>query len=353
MSPNILRVRPLQQTMQDPAATDDQYYVPSPENQLVADPSKRTDISFPASDGVSIVGHLYRPAGATPGTVTPAVAVCGPISAVKEEVVPHYAERLAAAGYTVVTFDPRGFGASSGPRGLHKPERIVDDYHAAVRYLFSHAGVDNDRVAALGVCMGGGYAVSLGAREKRLKAVIAVAGGYNIGGTFVKLMGAEKFGEYQQTISNLVDEHFGKETRAVIPTVLAGGLDKDNPVAVMPNAEAASFYLRKQKSVAPSWSNDFDARSLESYLAYNSIKTAALVAPTPLMFIHGTTDLFLLPEFAEAAYEAYPAAEGKKEFVWVETHNHIELYDQAPYVPEAVEHAVRWLDTYCKETEEG
>ena len=56
--------------------------------------------------------------------------------------------------------------------------------------------------------------------------------------------------------------------------------------------------------------------------------------------MHGTTDAALLPELAQAAYDA---AVGPKELVWIETHNHIELYDQEPYVSEAVGHVLRWL----------
>jgi len=52
-------------------------------------------------------------------------------------------------------------------------------------------------------------------------------------------------------------------------------------------------------------------------------------------------DAALLPEYAQAAYDA---ALGPKELVWIETHNHIELYDQDPYVSEAAAHAIRWLD---------
>ena len=32
------------------------------------------------------------------------------------------------------------------------------------------------------------------------------------------------------------------------------------------------------------------------------------------------------------AQQAYDAAVGPKELVWIGTHNHIELYDQDPYV---------------------
>jgi dipeptidyl aminopeptidase/acylaminoacyl peptidase len=76
---------------------------------LHADPQRRTDIRFPSA-GEELAGHLYRPPQVQPGEPTPAVALCGPISSVKEQTVPHYAERLADAGYTALTFDPRGFG---------------------------------------------------------------------------------------------------------------------------------------------------------------------------------------------------------------------------------------------------
>ena len=111
--------------------------------------------------------------------------MCGPISSVKEQTLPHYAERLADAGYTVLTFDSRSFGESEGqPRQHYDPNQMIADYGNAVGYLVTATDVEPERIAAVGVCMGGGYAVSLAALDKRVKAVASVAGGYNIGGTF-------------------------------------------------------------------------------------------------------------------------------------------------------------------------
>jgi hypothetical protein len=36
-------------------------------------------------------------------------------------------------------------------------------------------------MSVVGACMGGGYAVSVGARDTRVKVVASVAGGYHIG----------------------------------------------------------------------------------------------------------------------------------------------------------------------------
>jgi hypothetical protein len=41
-----------------------------------------------------------------------------------------------------------------------------------------------------------------------------------------------------------------------------------------------------------------------------------------------------------------PGCAGVKDLVWIETDNHVELYDLEPYVPEAARHAVAWLDRH-------
>jgi hypothetical protein len=117
-------------------------------------------------------------------------------------------------------------------------------------------------------------------------------------------------------------------------------LSADVPIAAMPNEEAFSYYDRTSRSDAPNWSHRMAASSFGPYFIYNAVAHAPLVAPAPLLIVHGTRDLFLLPEYAQ---ETYDAAIGPKELVWIETHNHIELYDQDPYVSEAVAHVLRWL----------
>jgi fermentation-respiration switch protein FrsA (DUF1100 family) len=271
--------------------------------------------------------------------------MCGPFSSVKEQTLPHYAERFADAGYTVLTFDSRTFGESEGePRFHHDPNQIIEDYTNAVSYMFTRDDVDANRVGVVGVCIGGGYAVSTGARDKRVKAVVSIAGGFNVGGTFQMVMGIEGFAQYCATINKLTTKQYQTGEIQYIPTI-AHGLSEDIPVAAMPNEEAYSYYDRTHKADAPNWSKTMTAASLESFYIYNSVVHAPLVAPTPLLIIHGTKDLFLLPEYAQLAYEA---AIGPKELVWIETHNHIELYDQDPYVSVAAVHAIEWLDRYLK-----
>jgi uncharacterized protein len=337
-----IRVRP---TATAVAETGDatRYFVPEdPDDLLKADPARRSSVTFRSGD-LTLAGHLYRPPGLGDSERTPAVALCGPISSVKEQTLPHYAERLADAGYTALTFDPRNLGESEGePRAHYDPNLVIEDYANAVSHLLTRDDVDPDRVAVVGVCMGGGYAVSTAARDKRLKAVVSIAGGYNIGGTFQQFFGVDGFADYYRKVNELAQRQYETGEVEYIPTI-AKSLSDDVPVAAMPNEEAYSYYDRTSKADAPNWSPRMTAASLLPYFIYNSVVHAPLVAPTPLLIMHGTTDGQLLPEYAQEAYEA---ALGTKELVWIETHNHIELYDQDPYVSEAAGHAIRWLDRH-------
>ena len=339
--PNVTRIRPTAAALAEPADFD--YYLPRiASNLLRADARRRTDVRF-RSAGLTLAGHLYRPGNTN--ARTPALIMVGPISSVKEQTVPHYAQRFADAGYTVLTFDSRSFGDSEGtPRWHYDPNEVIDDYSNAVSFMLGRDDVDGARIALVGVCMGGGYAVSAAARDKRIRAVVSVAGGYNIGGTFQQFLGPENFSNYFRTINELVGKQYRTGDVEYIPTI-AQSLSAAIPVAAMPNPEAYSYYDRTSKADAPNWSNRITAASLQPYFIYNSIVHAPLVAPTPLLIVHGTKDTALLPEYANQAYDA---ALGPKELIWIETHNHIELYDQDPYVSVACRRILDWLAPLMK-----
>ncbi len=308
-------------------------------NQLRADPTRRIPVTY-QSEGLTVAAHLYRPPTARDGERTPGLVIPGPISSVKEETVPHYAERLADAGYTVLTFDPRTLGESEGsPRGHYDPNWVIEDIVNGVGYLLTRDDIDPERLGLVGVCFGGGLAISAAARDKRVKAVSSVVGGYNIGGSFQLLMGAEGFATYYRKVNDLVQKQ--RETGEVqyIPTI-AHALTEQIPVAFMAGEEAYAYYDRYAKTNAPTWSYQTTAKSLEPYFTYSTVPHAPLVAPAPMQVIHGTKDLFCFPDFAQAVYDA---AIGPKELVWIEAHNHIEFYDQDPYVSQAVAAVIQFL----------
>ena len=105
--------------------------------------TKQWDKTFPKSEkvnhqkvvfhnryNITLVGDLYSPKDAT-GKL-PAIAVCGPYGAVKEQSSGKYAQRLAESGFITLAFDPSFTGESGGePRNLTSPEIFTEDFSAA------------------------------------------------------------------------------------------------------------------------------------------------------------------------------------------------------------------------------
>ncbi|RBH45841.1 alpha/beta hydrolase, partial [Pseudomonas sp. MWU13-2860] len=88
------------------------------------------------SEGLELVGHLYRPADYQPEKRYPAIVVSHPFTGVKEQVAGRYAERLAQDGYLALAFDTAYQGESEGlPRQLETPHSRAEGIKSAVSYL--------------------------------------------------------------------------------------------------------------------------------------------------------------------------------------------------------------------------
>ena len=103
----------------------------------------------------------------------PAIAVCGPFGAVKEQASGLYAQTLAANGFVTLAFDPSFTDESSGfPRNLASPDISTEDFSAAVDYLSNLKGVDHNKIGVLGICGFGGFALNAAAIDTRIKATV-------------------------------------------------------------------------------------------------------------------------------------------------------------------------------------
>ena len=87
------------------------------------------------------------------------------LAGVKEMRLDAYAERFAAAGYHVLVFDYRHFGASQGrPRQLLDIRRQHEDWGAAVSYARARPEVDADRIVLWGTSLSGGHVLAVAGR---------------------------------------------------------------------------------------------------------------------------------------------------------------------------------------------
>lgn len=301
------------------------------------DPTVRENVHF-ESDGLVLAGHLYRPPDAAAGERTPALVMAGPMTSVKEETVPHYAAPLAEAGYTVLAFDNRNFGESAGePRQHLDTAEQVEDLKNAVSFLLTREDVDADRLGLACVCMGAGYALAVASMDLRVKALAIVAGAYNITDTYRNFLGEQGFAGYLETLNTARRQQYESGELQYMPAI-AG--PPDYAPSAMPVEEAYEYYSRAYSTEAPNWENRLTVASMEHIVGWNVLARAHLVAPRPLLVIHGTTDVLLPPRYAQ---EVYDKAGEPKQLHWIETSNHVELYDQAPFVPEAIDTLVEWL----------
>ena len=143
------------------------------------------DKTFPASDrvkhskttfhnryGIPLTADVYIPRDAE-GRL-PALAVCGPFGAVKEQASGLYAQAMAERGFLTVAFDPSFTGESGGfPRNVASPDINTEDMEAAVDFLSAHKQADPERIGVIGICGWGGMALNAAAVDTRIKATIA------------------------------------------------------------------------------------------------------------------------------------------------------------------------------------
>jgi carboxymethylenebutenolidase len=80
---------------------------------------------------------------------------------------------LSRAGGTAKVTDPAQIAAALGQA---KPEDLIADLNAGVKFLQAQDGVKKDKVGTFGFCFGGGYAWRLGVTNKEVKAAVPFYG---------------------------------------------------------------------------------------------------------------------------------------------------------------------------------
>ena len=145
---------------------------------------KEWDKTFPKSEkvnhrkvifhnryGITLVADLYEPKEYE-GKL-PAIAVCGPFGAVKEQASGLYAQEMAERGFLSIAFDPSYTGESTGtPRYMASPDINTEDFQAAVDFLSVQENVDSEKIGIIGICGWGGMALNVAALDTRIKATV-------------------------------------------------------------------------------------------------------------------------------------------------------------------------------------
>ena len=130
-------------------------------------------VTFVNRYGITLAADLYLPKTAE-GRL-PAIAVCGPFGAVKEQCSGLYAQTMAERGFATLAFDPSFTGESGGNvRYMASPDINTEDFMAAVDFLSLHERVDAERIGIIGICGWGGMALNTAALDTRVRATAAM-----------------------------------------------------------------------------------------------------------------------------------------------------------------------------------
>ena len=130
-------------------------------------------VTFANRYGITLAADLYVPKDGD-GKL-PAIAVCGPFGAVKEQCSGLYAQTMAERGFLTLAFDPSFTGESGGNvRYMASPDINTEDLMAAVDYLSLNDRVDPERIGIIGICGWGGMAINTAALDTRIKATASM-----------------------------------------------------------------------------------------------------------------------------------------------------------------------------------
>jgi uncharacterized protein len=285
---------------------------------------------------IELAGALHLPERFDPAVAHPAVVLSTPGSSVKEQIAANYASRLAGAGFVALAFDPAHQGQSGGePRDVEDPYRRGEDISYAIDALQALPGVDPQRIGALGICAGGGYAVHTARTDHRIKALGTVVAG-NMGASWrspafapdgpvaaLDGLAAERTAEVRDHVL-----HRANWLPDTLEDAAAAGLtDIDTTQAIT--------YYRTPRGANAHSTNRRLRRSDALLIGYDAFHLVDELLTQPVLVIvagrKGNTGQY------EAGERLQQLAPNARDLVVVEGAGHYEMYDEPRYVEPALD----------------
>ena len=282
------------------------------------------------SEGHRLDGLLYSPEGVGPDEVRAGVVLCVGYTYLKGLVMPDIARALNAAGYVALTFDYRGFGESEGPRWRLIPQEQVNDLRAALTFLSDLPHVDAGRLALAGLSLGGSHAITAGAVDARVGAVVAIQ---PPGDGERWLRSLRRHYEWQAFEARLTADRSQR--------VRTGESSRVDPLEiVLPDPDSQTF-LEAVYREFPQMKCDLPLETADALIEYRPESSIARLAPRPVLLIHGEEDRLV------------PAAESRRLFARADEPKQLEILSgvdhfnwvmpQAPHFQQVTDLIVNFL----------
>ena len=290
----------------------------------------RKDVAF-YSQGFKLAGHLYVPDGRTQGPKRPGVVIGLGYTGIKEHRAPEIAPWLTGAGYVVLAFDYRGFGASEGPRWRLIPMEQVQDIRSAIDFLSQQPEVDSAHIGLFGNSFGGANVIYAAALDQRAKCVVS-AGPFGDGERWLKRL--RRFWEWKEFLKTLEEDRLARaltgKSRYVHPLEIV--LAPSDAVEAF-NAAAAAF---------PERNCQLPLETGEAILTYKPEAVVHMISPRPVLFFAMGNDTISVVDECLSMYEK---AQQPKKLVVFDDALHFDMY-RSPFFERMMEESVGWYQEY-------
>lgn len=251
-------------------------------------------VEFFQDDGHRIAGDLYG----DPDTAAGAVVFCHGWGGTKDVVAPTLAQELVDRTPTVaLVFDYAGWGASEGRRGRIDPHYQSRDVRSAVSFIRLRFPRLSRSIGLYGFSFGGAIATYVGAVDRRIAAVVAIAA-FTDGARFLRDMRPRW--EYVDFLRTLEED---RQERAV--SGKSARVDPDSVLRRDPTSRAFNEELKRRH---PDRAFMIEQLSADRILDFEPIVFAPRLAGRPSMFIHCENDVIASPD---NAFELAAAADGE------------------------------------------
>ena len=300
----------------------------------LSDKVNHKKVTFKNHFGITIVADMYEPKNYE-GKL-PALALCGPYGAVKEQSSGLYAQEMAERGFLTIAFDPSFTGESGGnPRYMTSYDINVEDFQSAVDYLISLDNVDSEKIGIIGICGWGGMALQSACIDTRIKVTI-VSTMYDMSrvsgnGYFDNQDNEED--RYNQRVSLNNQRNIDYKTKEY---ALAGGvvdpLPEDAPEFVKDYYayyKTPRGYHKRSLNSNNGWVIQTNTSMMNTRLFYysNEIRNA-------VMIIHGDkAHSFYMGKDAYDNMIKNSKYTNNKEFLVIQGATHTDLYDKKDKIP--------------------
>ena len=288
---------------------------------------QRQHVYYKNRFGITIAADLYTPKNISSEDKLPGVVIGPPYSGVKEQGPGVYANILAQNGYVALAFDPSYNGESGGePRHVSSPDIFTEDFMAGIDYVGTRDFVNREKIAVIGICGSGGFALAAAAVDVRIKAVVT-ASMVDISGNADLFYPGDAKKERLKALAEKRYEDFGKlqaEVIAPYPEDTASEI----PEGLDPmTAEFWSFYAL-ERGHHPNALGGFTTTSDYSFFNFQLLNHIDDIAPRPVLILTGENAQ--TRPLNEGIYRRF---QGNAELVLVPNANHVDLYDDTEKIP--------------------